>query len=195
MAVKDQKRGRPKSGSSQLSAEKILDTAKGMMREGGKVPSIRGLATELGVDAMAIYHYFKNKNDLLESITVSLVGEVAQPELNQVWQENLYQLSVSYLSVLNDYRGLLETLLTMKSLGPVEVFSERFEAVLSPLNLTSEQTEDALHLLVDYLHGYALALNCNPDRTEITVEMVRKPLSLYCLGIEQLKSSCSCRTV
>lgn len=188
MTVKDQKRGRPKSGSSQLSAEKILDTVKGMMREGGKVPSIRGLATELGVDAMAIYHYFKNKNDLLESITVSLVEEVAQPEQNQEWQENLYQLSVSYLSVLNDYSGLLETLLTMKSLGPVEVFSERFEAVVNPLNLTLEQTEDALHLLVDYLHGYALALNCNPDRTEITVEMVRKPLGLYCLGIEQLKS-------
>ncbi|NVN80212.1 MULTISPECIES: TetR/AcrR family transcriptional regulator [unclassified Vibrio] len=188
MTVKDQKRGRPKSGSSQLSADKILDMAKSMMRESGKVPSIRGLATELGVDAMAIYHYFKNKNDLLESITVSLVGEVAQPQQNQVWQENLYQLSVSYLSVLNDYRGLLETLLTMKSLGPVEVFSERFEAVMSPLELTSEQTEDALHLLVDYLHGYALALNCNPDRTEITVEMVRKPLSLYCLGIEQLRA-------
>ena len=35
--------------------------------------------------------------------------------------------------MLNEYRGLLETLLTMKSLGPMEVFSERFEAVLSPL--------------------------------------------------------------
>lgn len=90
--------------------------------------------------------------------------------------------------MLNDYRGLLETLLTMKSLGPVEVFSERFEAVLSPLNLATEQTENALHLLVDYLHGYALALSCNPDRIQITVGMVRKPLSLYCLGIEQLKS-------
>ncbi|MFS1419300.1 TetR/AcrR family transcriptional regulator [Vibrio splendidus] len=187
MAVKDQKRGRPKSGSSQLSAENILDTAKGMMRDSGKVPSIRGLATELGVDAMAIYHYFKNKNDLLESITVSLVEEVALPEQNQEWQENLYQLSVSYLSVLNDYSGLLETLLTMKSLGPVEVFSERFEAVLSPLALTEEQTKNALDLLVDYLHGYALALNCNPDRTELTIEMVEKPLSLYCLALTQLK--------
>ena len=87
MTVKDQKRGRPKSGSSQLSAERILAIAKSMMRESGKVPSIRGLATELGVDAMAIYHYFKNKNDLLEAITVSLIEEVAQPELNQDWRE------------------------------------------------------------------------------------------------------------
>ncbi|MEZ8232847.1 TetR/AcrR family transcriptional regulator [Vibrio splendidus] len=187
MTVKDQKRGRPKSGSSQLSAERILTIAKSMMRESGKVPSVRGLATELGVDAMAIYHYFKNKNDLLEAITVSLIEEVAQPELNQDWRDNLYRLSVSYLSMLNEYRGLLETLLTMKSLGPMEVFSERFEAVLSPLALTEEQTKNALDLLVDYLHGYALALNCNPDRTELTIEMVEKPLSLYCLALTQLK--------
>ena len=91
--------------------------------------------------------------------------------------------------MLNDYRELLETLLTMKLLGPVEVSSERFEAVVNPLNLALEQSEDALHLLVDYLHGCVLALNCNPDRTEITVEMVRKPLGLYCLSIEQLKAS------
>ncbi|WP_135383576.1 TetR/AcrR family transcriptional regulator [Vibrio tasmaniensis] len=187
MTVKDQKRGRPKSGSSQLSAERILTIAKSMMRESGKVPSIRGLATELGVDAMAIYHYFKNKNDLLEAITVSLIEEVAQPELTQDWRDNLYRLSVSYLSMLNEYRDLLETLLTMKSLGPMEVFSERFTAVLSPLALTKEQTKNALDLLVDYLHGYALALNCNPDRTELTIEMVEKPLSLYCLALNQLK--------
>ena len=54
MTVKDQKRGRPKSGSSQLSAKRILTIAKSMMRESGKVPSVRGLATELGVDAMTL---------------------------------------------------------------------------------------------------------------------------------------------
>ena len=106
-----------------------------------------------------------------------------------MWQEILYQLSVSYLSVLNNYCGQFETLLTMKLLGPVEVFSERFEAVVNPMNLALEHSEDALHLLVDYLHGYALALNCYLDRTEITVEMVSKSLGLYCLGIEQVKTS------
>ena len=59
--------------------------------------------------------------------------------------------------------------------------------LLNPLALTDEQTKNALDLLVDYLHGYALALNCNPDRTELTIEMLEKPLSLFCLALTQLK--------
>jgi AcrR family transcriptional regulator len=183
MSVKDQKRGRPKVGDRQLSAEGILATAKVMMREGGKIPSIRALATQLGVDAMAIYHYFKNKSELLEAITVSLMQEIVEPDEQLDWKDNIYRLSTSYLTILNDHPGLLETLLTMKSLSPVEVFSQRFEASIASLNLSEEQRNTGRDLLVDYLHGYALALNCNPDRTELTAEMIEKPMALYYLAL------------
>ncbi|MCG9629575.1 TetR/AcrR family transcriptional regulator [Vibrio sp. Isolate30] len=183
MSVKDQKRGRPKVGDRQLSAEGILATAKVMMREGGKIPSIRALATQLGVDAMAIYHYFKNKSELLEAITVSLMQEIVEPDEQLDWKDNIYRLSTSYLTILNDHPGLLETLLTMKSLSPVEVFSQRFEASIASLNLSEEQRNTGRDLLVDYLHGYALALNCNPDRTELTAEMIEKPIELYYLAL------------
>ena len=183
MSVKDQKRGRPKVGDRQLSAEGILATAKVMMREGGKIPSIRALATQLGVDAMAIYHYFKNKSELLEAITVSLMQEIVEPDEQLDWKDNIYRLSTSYLTILNDHPGLLETLLTMKSLSPVEVFSQRFEASIASLNLSEEQRNTGRDLLVDYLHGYALALNCNPDRTELTAEMIEKPMELYYLAL------------
>ena len=183
MSVKDQKRGRPKVGDRQLSAEGILATAKVMMREGGKIPSIRARATQLGVDAMAIYHYFKNKSELLEAITVSLMQEIVEPDEQLDWKDNIYRLSTSYLTILNDHPGLLETLLTMKSLSPVEVFSQRFEASTASLNLSEEQRNTARDLLVDYLHGYALALNCNPDRTELTAEMIEKPMALYYLAL------------
>lgn len=183
MSVKDQKRGRPKVGDRQLSADGILATAKVMMREGGKIPSIRALATQLGVDAMAIYHYFKNKSELLEAITVSLMQEIVEPDEQLDWKDNIYRLSTSYLTILNDHPGLLETLLTMKSLSPVEVFSQRFEASIASLNLSEEQRNTARDLLVDYLHGYALALNCNSDRTELTAEMTEKPMELYYLAL------------
>lgn len=183
MSVKDQKRGRPKVGDRQLSAEGILATAKVMMREGGKIPSIRALATQLGVDAMAIYHYFKNKSELLEAITVSLMQEIVEPDEQLDWKDNIYRLSTSYLTILNDHPGLLETLLTMKSLSPVEVFSQRFEASIASLNLSEEQRNTGRDLLVDYLHGYALALNCNPGRTELTAEMIEKPMELYYLAL------------
>ena len=62
MSVKDKKRGRPAGAANQLSGKSIIESAKLLMCEEGKIPSIRKLASSLGVDAMAIYHYFKNKN-------------------------------------------------------------------------------------------------------------------------------------
>ncbi|MGU3846002.1 TetR/AcrR family transcriptional regulator, partial [Vibrio diabolicus] len=75
MSVNEKKRGRPAAKLSQLSAESILDSSKSLMKKDGKVPSIRSLATQLNVDPMAIYHYFKNKSALLEALTTSLVEE------------------------------------------------------------------------------------------------------------------------
>lgn len=186
MSVKEKKRGRPKGSGSQLSATLILDTAKQLMRESGKVPSIRGLATQLGVDAMAIYHYFENKNALLESITVSLMSDIYQPKSNVDWQHELNLLCVSYVSLLNQYPGLLETLLKMEALGPSDVFSERFDNVLSPLSLSDENKKRALELLMDYLHGYALALNCNQTSAPLTPDMLSGSLHLYCLALVNL---------
>ena len=81
MTVKDKKRGRPKGEATPLSAPAILEMAKLMMREEGKIPSIRKLATKLNIDAMAIYHYFDNKGALLEAITTSLIEDIYEPTI------------------------------------------------------------------------------------------------------------------
>ncbi|GAL26068.1 transcriptional regulator TetR family [Vibrio variabilis] len=73
MTVKPKKRGRPEKGKDGLSQERIVETAKAMMKADGKIPSIRALAKELNIDAMAIYHYFNNKDSVLEAVAISLV--------------------------------------------------------------------------------------------------------------------------
>ncbi|CCN83149.1 putative Transcription regulator, TetR-like [Vibrio nigripulchritudo SFn27] len=177
------KRGRPKS--SQLSKERILDTAKQLMKATGAIPSIRKLASELDVDAMAIYHYFKNKNVLLEAITISLVDGIYEPQDNQNWTEELKFLCRSYVSLLDTYSGLLQTLLTMKSTGPAEVFITRFERIVQPLSLDEGEQQAALELLVDYLHGLALALNCNSDREQLNVDRLDGILDFYCRSLSK----------
>lgn len=79
MSVKQKKRGRPKGSKKQLSSVVIMDCVKKLMLEEGKVPSIRKIAVTLDVDAMAIYHYFSNKDALLEAVTVSLIDEIYEP--------------------------------------------------------------------------------------------------------------------
>ncbi len=186
MGVKAKKRGRPSADKPILSAERILEQAKLMMKEDGKVPSIRKLASSLEVDAMAIYYYFDSKAVLLESITISLIEEIYDPSGDIEfcnWRAELQHLCQSYLELLQQYPGLLETLLAMQSVGPAEVFTERFDRVVEPLSLSRSDNENAIALLADYLHGYALALNCQQG-SQLTVDFLNGPLDLYCLGLE-----------
>lgn len=188
MSVKEKRRGRPKGSQVQLSAEAILNQAKNMMLELGKMPSVRALATALEVDAMAIYHYFDNKNALQEAIVISLIEEVYQPQDSGQWQQELSHLCFSYVSLLHQYPGLLETLLKMEASGPAEVFIERFDQIVEPLSLPSETKKDAIDLLADYLHGFALALNCQPGG-ELSLEMMQRPLNFYFQAFQPTQKS------
>ncbi|MGF1761172.1 TetR/AcrR family transcriptional regulator [Photobacterium sagamiensis] len=187
MSVKEKKRGRPKGASGQLSTQAIMDMAKTLTQEEGKIPSIRKLASNLNVDAMAIYHYFSNKNALLEAITTSLIEDIYEPKVSDNWKSELNQLCGSYLTLLNNYPGLLETLLTMNSKSPAAVFVERFNVVTEPLNLDADSAKKALDLLVDYLHGFALALNCSGNQSTLKVGMFEGPLDMYCIALENVK--------
>jgi AcrR family transcriptional regulator len=183
MSVKIKKRGRPTKNGHALNKNSIIEQAKLLMEQEGKVPSIRQLASSLEVDAMAIYHYFKNKNALLEAITISLINDVYMPHAENPWQKELMQLAKSYLLLLRRYSGLLETLLSMNAQGPAYVFNQRFQIVISGLNLDSEVRDHALDLLVDYLHGFALAMKCNNAQRPLDIEMSEGAITLICFAI------------
>ncbi|CAH1572770.1 TetR family transcriptional regulator [Vibrio jasicida] len=183
MSVNEKKRGRPAAKQSQLSAEGILESAKLLMKKDGKVPSIRSLATQLNVDPMAIYHYFKNKNALLEALTTSLVEEIYQPQMNEDWQGELKSLSISYIALLREYNGLLQTMLSMTSHGPAQLFTERYQLIVQPLALSPQVEKDSLDLLADYLHGFAFSISCCHDTNLIKTEMKDGPLNLICSSL------------
>lgn len=183
---KIKKRGRPTKNKPVLNQKKIIETAKKLMRKDGKIPSIRKLSSALDVDAMAIYYYFSNKDKLLEAVTTSLITEVYEPKIVIDWQEELIALANSYLRVLQNYDGLLQTLLSMKSDSPVHVFFQRFQLIIEPLNLSDEQQKSMLDLVADYLHGFSLALSCDSSNT-LKIEGIRAPLTFMFSAIERVK--------
>ncbi|WP_036821166.1 TetR/AcrR family transcriptional regulator, partial [Photobacterium sanctipauli] len=133
----------------------------------------------------AIYYYFANKNALLEAVTVSLVGEIYRPEKDAPWQQELSKLCESYLQLLAQYPGLLETMLAMTSHGPAEVFMERFDLATAALQLNDELRENALSMLADYLHGYALALHCQSGDS-LNTDLLAGPLGFYMKALQQM---------
>lgn len=179
MSVNQKKRGRPGRDGSRLSREAIIAKAKELMLKENKQVSIRALASHLDVDPMAIYHYFANKAELLEALTVSIMEGIYKPQEGRNWQGELTTLCHSYLELLGKHPGLLETFLSMKGVdAPAEVFRERFCLAVKPLQLQQDQQLTTLNLLVDYLHGYALAYQCAADRKLTTTAGTDGPLQL-----------------
>jgi hypothetical protein len=72
----------------------------------------------------------------------------------------------------------------MTAKSPAEVFIERFKVVISPLDLDTPSTASALNLLADYLHGFALALNCSQTQGALDISMLKGPLDMYCLALD-----------
>lgn len=172
------KRGRPAGAGSQLNSERIVACARILLKEEGKIPSIRRLSGELGVDAMAIYHYFSSKAVLLEAVTVALLEDIYEPDPVDEWQEQIKKLCTSYLQLLKAHPGLLQTLLTMKGTGPAQIFCQRFDVVVASLGLKTETAKHVLDLLVDYLHGFALAIECQKDALSDFEAYLEGPLAL-----------------
>jgi len=183
MPVKKRKPGRPNRNQRQLTAEMIVSAARRLMQDNGKVPSIRQVSGALGVDAMAIYHYFANKSTLLEAVTVSLVEDIYEPKLDDNWQNELEQLCKSYLELLAAFPGLLETLLSMKSFGPAQLFGQRLAIALTPLQLTQKSFTQAQDLLADYMHGVALAMQHNQEA--LSTDCIDGPMHLICTALEK----------
>jgi len=179
----ESKRGRPLKNDKGLNKELIIDKAKYMMLNSGKIPSIRAISKELMVDPMALYYYFKNKNLLLEEITKSLISDIYEPSQSSNWQLELSRLSKSYLTILYQYEGLLHILLSMTSIGPAEVFINRFNSIMRPLNIGERQEKLFLDVLVDYLHGVSIALACDKSNS-LTIDYVDQPLEFLIRGIK-----------
>lgn len=181
MPVNKKKRGRPRLEKGKLTPETIVQCAKSLLQANGKIPAIRLISGELGVDPMAIYHYFSNKAALLEALTVSLMEEIYAPKESEDWQEEVLQLSKSYLKLLAKYPGLLKTVLSMKTDGPAQVFTTRFKVAVRGLEMDEDKIMDAVSLLADYLHGFAYGMECNTTQQVLTVEHADGPLRL-CLS-------------
>jgi len=75
-------------------------------REGLDAVTIRGLAADLGVTAMALYWHFKNKDELLDGVTEHLLSTVDTPADDVDWPDGLHAVVTAIVTALRPHAAL-----------------------------------------------------------------------------------------
>jgi AcrR family transcriptional regulator len=141
-----------------LSRDVIARTALELTDEQGLSGlSMRKLGGELGVEAMSLYHYVTNKDDLLDAILDCLYAEIKlPPDVPEHDWETAVRLGLrSFRAVLVDHPAALELFASRpaKSSAAFEVLlwaHNRFQLV----GLDVRQACHALHFAVSFVMGH-----------------------------------------
>ena len=119
--------------------------------------SMRKLGAELGVEAMSLYHYVDNKDDLLQAMTDRLYAEIELPSLAGLssWEDAVRGVLRSYHEVLISHSAAVELFLTQPSTSSrgLDVMTWVFE-LLTGFGLSAKDAVDALHFSVSFVSGH-----------------------------------------
>ena len=147
-----------------LTPELIMTAAEGVIAElGWERFSMRALGRALGVDPMAIYHYFDGREALLAALVErAFVGiDPGDPPFrpDDPWPKRVEAIVERYLRVVTGAPRI--TMLLLEGIAdaapPVARFRSLVDMALAELHLPIEQVYIISDLLVDYVHGFALA--------------------------------------
>ncbi|MFB4264667.1 TetR/AcrR family transcriptional regulator [Nonomuraea sp. GTA35] len=111
----------------------ILDAALAIADERGlDALSMRAVAERIGVTPMALYGYFRNKDELLDGLVGRLLTELAPAEPGGSWQERLASVAWATRRVARQHPSVFPLLLFRASVTPdgVRVVDAIYQALL-----------------------------------------------------------------
>lgn len=160
-----------------LTRERIAATALELTdTDGLDGLSMRKLGSALGVEAMSLYHYVENKEDLLNAIVDKLYGEIDLPTdiPGDDWETAFRQGLRSFHEVLLRHRAALELFTTQRasSENGLAVMGWAFDRCRMA-GLTPLQAANTFHLCVAFVIGHAASELGMMSRPEISPEEKR----------------------
>lgn len=141
-----------------LSRERIAQVALELIDANGLAGlSMRKLGAELGVEAMSLYHYVANKNDLLDAVSDRLYEEIELPDVEPGdWETAIRKGLRAFHDVLVRHEAALELFASREvsseaGLGVLYWAHQQFVAA----GLSAEDAHTALHFAVSFVMGHA----------------------------------------
>jgi AcrR family transcriptional regulator len=133
--------------------------------EGLAALSMRRLAQEVGVGTMTLYHYVRNKDELLTLLNDAVMGEVVVPEdqpLPSDWRAALSVIAFRSKSSIERHPWVLDVT-DDPPIGPNSVrhFDQTMQAV-SSIDLPLADRLDIASTIDEFVFGYCLMERNNP---------------------------------
>ena len=142
-----------------LSKERVLRTAMALAdKEGIDSLTMRRLAQELGVEAMSLYYYVANKDDILRAIVDLVVSEIAVPAGGADWKAAIRRSAVSYHDALGRHPWATSVMMAgPPGVGPASLrYSDALLRRLREAGFSPELTHHAYHALDSHIVGSTL---------------------------------------
>lgn len=125
-------------------------------RDGLGALTMRRLGAELGVEGMAVYHHFANKNALLDEVVTEALRQ-PPPAPTGDWRADVRALSHAYRDGIRAHPALLMVTLTRPvDTEEIAAFREAQYAALAAAGLSGSRLLDAHRTWGSYVIGYLM---------------------------------------
>jgi AcrR family transcriptional regulator len=168
-----------------LSRERILRAAIDLAdRKGIDALSMRGLGQALGVEAMSLYNHVSNKEDLLNGVVETLVGEIGQAPSDPDWKTTLRNQALAARAVLMQHQWAPRVIESRGDFSPAMM--EYYEGIVGILlngGLSADLAHHALHVLGSRVLGFTQELYEEsadaPEDPQVAALMMQQMLAAY----------------
>jgi AcrR family transcriptional regulator len=127
--------------------------------EGFDAVSMRKVAQRLGAGTMTLYHYVRNKGELISLMSDAVMAELLVPEgeLSKDWRAALTQIANRSHDAFSAHHWVFQKMGEDGSFGPngMRHFEQSLQAVVG-LGLDREQIFEVIGQVDDYVFGYSL---------------------------------------
>jgi AcrR family transcriptional regulator len=141
-----------------LSRARVFQAAVVLADERGlESLTMRALGDQLGIEAMSLYHYVANKDELLDGMVEVVFSEIEPPTTDVDWKTAMRRRAISTRQALARHRWAIGLLQSRTSPGPANF--RLVNAVLGCLREAGFSVENAAHAYSAqdaYIYGFAL---------------------------------------
>ena len=172
----------PAQPRAPLSRDLVLQTALKLADQGGlESLRMRKLGQELGVEAMALYYHFANKDEIVDGIVDLVFGEVELPAPGAEWKSAMRRRAISLRDALLRHRWAIGLMEARHNPGPANL--RHHDAVIGNLRAAGFDMELVAHAysaLDAYIYGFALTkMNLPFDTGDDVAGMARDMLAPF----------------